>query len=194
MCVERNPSDPRPESYRPLLDTIKPIGEPLKTDNKWAARRQYVLARGAKSMEELRELQESQNISLGIVRPRVIHDFVIEPDDPDWKREWKLLFQQQNLFGPDRKALEKIPFKFSYEFHCDDIRCTGHKMMIEDWEVGQLWLSMREKYGNEEVAAVKVREKLFDQICAMNIDTHFYVGTVAKFGTWIILGVFWPKK
>jgi hypothetical protein len=31
-------------------------------------------------------------------------------------------------------------------------------------------------------------------MCASNIDTHFFVGTVLSHGTWVILGVFWPKK
>ncbi|MBI4702908.1 MAG: hypothetical protein HY744_17460 [Deltaproteobacteria bacterium] len=192
--VEKNADDDRKESYRPVLTSIKPLGEPLDKKKKWAARRQYVLAQGAKSMETLWDLQQQDNVSLGIVRPKVIEDFVVEPDDLEWKPEWKVLFQQMSLFGPAQKPLEKIPSKFSYRFRCDDARCNGHKMMIEDWEVGQLYLQMRDKYGDPKVAVEKVRQKFFDQMCAPDVDTHFYVGTVLKYGSWIVLGVFWPKK
>lgn len=192
--VEKNLDDNRKESYRPNLQTLKPIGKVLSTKNKWQARKKYVLAQGAKSMETLQDLQEKENVSLGIVRPKRIHDFIVEADDPDWKPEWKALFKQQKLFGPQQKLLEKIPYKFSYKFECDDPRCTGHQMMIEDWEIGRLYLQMRDKHGSPEAAVDKVRQKFFDQMCAQKIDTHFFVGTVAQFRTWIVLGVFWPAK
>jgi len=67
-------------------------------------------------------------------------------------------------------------------------------MMIEDWEVGRLYLNMRDKYGSREIAIQKVKQKFFDQMCAPKMDTHFFVGSVLQYGTWIILGVFWPKK
>ena len=67
-------------------------------------------------------------------------------------------------------------------------------MMIEDWEIGQLYRAMRDKFGNAEVAVEKVRQKFFDQICGPDIDTHFFVGTVLSHASWIILGTFWPKK
>jgi len=85
--------------------------------------------------------------------------------------------------------------RLSYRFKCDDARCNnGHKMMIEDWEIAQLYLQMRDKFGDAKAAAEKVRQKFFDQMCAADVDTHFFVGTVAKYGTWIVLGVFWLKK
>jgi hypothetical protein len=67
-------------------------------------------------------------------------------------------------------------------------------MMVEDWEICELYRAMRDKYRNEEVAIEKVKQKYLSQICDPAIDTHFYVGTVLQHGTWVILGVFWPKK
>jgi len=193
--VEKHDRDPRKESFRPILETLRPIGEPLDTKDKWAERKKYVLAHGTHSMEELYDLQQAEDISLGIVRPSRILDFVIEESDRDWKPEWESLFIQQRLFGPQQKPLEKIPFQFSYRFACNDPCCSGkHKMMIEDWEVGQLFLTMRDKYGDEQIATEKVKDKFFKQMCAPEIDTHFFVGTTLQYGTWIVLGVFWPKK
>lgn len=99
-----------------------------------------------------------------------------------------------NLFGPDRKPLEKIPYKFSYKFKCGHAECHGHTNMIEDWEVGQLYRSMRDKHGDGKIACDKVKDKFLNQICAPDRDTHFFVGTVAGYPTWVILGTFWPKR
>jgi len=192
--VIKHDKDPRKESYRPKVGSIKQVSEPLSTNNKWEERKKYVLAKGIKTIEELRELQNIDNTSLGIVRPCEVTDFVVEPCPDEWKGTWQDVLKQNSLFGPDKKPLEKIPFKFSYVFKCDDDRCNGHKMMIEDWEVGQLYRRLKSEGNSPEIAAKKVKERFFDRMCSPGIDTHFFVGTVLSHGTWVILGVFWPKK
>ena len=82
---------------------------------------------------------------MGIVKPAVIEDLFIEPTDQTWKPAFEQALSQGNLFGPDKKPLEKIPFKFSYKFKCDDARCNGHSMEITDWELGQLYRQMRDE-------------------------------------------------
>ena len=192
--VERNEKDPRPESYRPVPTVpIKPLGEPLPTAKKWAERQKYVLAKGTQVMCRLNQTSQSER-SLGIVRPSRVSDVIVEEAGREWKPEWQALFQQQQLFGPQRKPLEKIPYKFSYVFKCEAPACPGHTMMIEDWEIGQLYRAMREKHGSEQAACEKVRHKLLVEMCAADVDTHFFVGTVLAHGTWVIIGVFWPKK
>jgi len=48
--VEKNERDPRPESFRPVSGTtITRIGKPILTKNKWAERKQYVLAKGVQN-------------------------------------------------------------------------------------------------------------------------------------------------
>ncbi len=190
--VKKDEKDPRPESFRPVSE-IRPLGKPLSTRKNWAERKQYVLAKGVQTMCELRD-RSQRECSLGIIRPKEISDFKIESTGRDWKPRWKMQFQELRLFGPTQKPLEKIPYKFSYVFNCEDPTCPGHKMMIEDWEICQLYRAMRDKFKSEEIAIQKVKDKFFGQICASDIDTHFFVGTVLRHGTWVILGVFWPKK
>jgi hypothetical protein len=192
--VTKNDKDHRKESYRPKVDSIRPLTEPLSTKRNWEERKKYVLAKGPRTIEELKEFQSQDNTSLGIVRPKEITDFSIEVCGAEWKGAWEDQLKQKNLFGPDNKPLEKIPFKFSYSFKCDDNRCTGHTMMIEDWEVGELYRHMKLKYTDPAIAAQKVKGTFFDKMCAADVDTHFFVGTVLSHGTWVILGVFWPKK
>ena len=192
--LERNEKDPRPESFKPMHDSvIRPIGEPLSSKQCWAERKRFVLAGGTRTMCALQQ-QPQRVCSLGIIRPKSVDDFVVKPVARNWKPEWQALFVQQRLFGPNQKPLEKIPYKFSYVFHCEEPGCDGHKMMIEDWEVGQLYRTMRDKYRDEQVALQKVTDKFFGTICAPDIDIHFYVGTILQHGTWVILGAFWPKK
>ena len=192
--VEKNEKDPRPESYRPVPEArIRKLGEHLKTNDNWAERKKYVLAKGVQSMCGL-QLKKQEICSLGIIRPSLVSDFLIESTDRQWKPKQEQLFRQHRLFGPKQKPLEKIPYKFFYVFKCEEPECSGHKMMIEDWEVGQLYRKMRDKFKREEVAVEKVKQRFLNTICGPDIDTHFFVGTVRKFGTWVILGTFWPKK
>jgi len=190
--VERHLRDPRPESYRPIGE-IRPIGKPLPTSSNWAERKEFVLQNCAASMCELKKMSQKE-ISLAIIKPKVFKDFVIEETDRRWKPQVEARLKQMRLFGRDRKPLEKIPYKFSYDFLCQEQGCKGHRMMIEDWEVGELYRKMRDKFKDEEIAYQKVKDKFYGEICGEDKDTYFFVGTVLKHGTWIILGTFYPKK
>jgi hypothetical protein len=192
--IKKHERDPRKESYRPKLDSICPIGNPLSTRGNWAERKKYVLAKGTKTLEQLNDLKSSDRTSLGIVKPKKIEDLIVEPDCSQWPPKQQAVFNQKRLFGPRQRPLEKIPFKFSYRFSCDDGTCTGHKMMIADWELGELYRNMRDKYHDSDQAAKKVRQKFLDEMCNCGKDTHFFVGTTLDYGAWIVLGVFWPKK
>lgn len=67
-------------------------------------------------------------------------------------------------------------------------------MKIADWELGQMYRTIRDKYKDEGIACEKIKNKFFRIICASDRDTYFFVGTVLQFNTWIILGIFWPPK
>ncbi len=190
--VEKNTNDPRPESFRPLGD-IKILGEPLGTAENWKERKKYILANEIPTMCDLESCPQTE-VSVGIIRPKEVTDFIIEETEREWKAQWIAQMRQLNLFGPEKKPLEKIPYKFSYKFICEHPKCKGHKKMIEDWELGELYRRMRNKFQDEEIACKKVKEKYYGDICDPKIDTHFFVGTVLQHGSWIILGTFWPKK
>jgi len=191
----KNPKDTRPESYKLVpRSNIQILGEPLGTDNNWAKRKKYVLAKGTHTMCELRGLRRTEK-SLGIVRPKQITGFTIKLIERSWKDKFKAAFQQLDMFGRKQKSLDKIPYKFSYSFTCEEPDCKGHNMMIEDWEVGELYRKMVQKYeGDEQAATLAVRERFLNQVCAPTRDPYFFVGTIFIYGTWVILGVFWPKR
>lgn len=191
--VTRSSNDPRPESYRPKLDSITVLGEPLSTSNSWAERKNTVLSKPLKTMCELRAGYADDYTSLGITKPYRITDLKVKAVTREWKQSHKNALAQINLFDPQKKPLQKIPFKFSYQFLCSD-KCRGHNMRITDWELGALFLKEVMRLGDEQKAVASVKQKFFEELCDPTKDTHFFVGTTLPHNSWIVLGVFYPKK
>ena len=191
-------TDRRKESYRPKGD-FTVVSEPIKPNpGNWNERAKYALRKLASSMEELREIQDRDNTSLGVFKPKVVTDLKVSEDDADWKPEY-LAELRQNRLWETRKAsltpLRKVPFKFHYLFQCDDERCNGHRMSIHDWEVGRLFWRCVDSGDSHDVAAAKVRERFLTDICGNDKDTYFFVGTVHGHPkSWIVLGTFYPKS
>ena len=191
--------DTRKESYRPDCDSLITVGEKIATKpGDWSARGQFVLKNVARSIEELRECQEQDGTSLGIIRPRIVHKMIAEPTEREWKAAFLAELRQARLWD-DRKASKepprKLPFKFQYVFECDDPRCKGHRMMNEDWELGALFWRLIDAGSTEAEAIEKVRHKFFEEMCASDCDTHFFVGTILAHPTsWVVVGTFYPKK
>ncbi len=191
--VERRTQDPRPESFCPIGEIV-PLGPPIDPGNNWTERKRYVFAKGLSVMCELQRKAQGE-VSLGIIRPSVVEDFIIEETEREFSEEYLIKMRQMDIFQSNkRKPLEKIPYKFSYKFRCEDPECRGHKQMIIDWELGRFYLRMRDQYQDEKIACDEVRKRFYDTICAADRDTHFFVGTTLEYGTWIVIGTFWPKK
>jgi len=186
-------NDKRKESRKPNLENIQLIGDPLPTTHDWAARRAIIDPLPHRTLKEYQALYEVDKTSLGIVRPVRVIDMKIEESSREWKPEWEQLFLQYRLFGEQQKPLAKIPYKFSYVFECEDSD-KPHNAMCEDWELGVLYLKEVERLGSEEKAAESVRNKFLTEICAPEKDTRFFMGTIFPYNTWVVLGVFYPKK
>ena len=191
--------DVRKESYRPDCDSIKILGEPIPSNpGNWSERTRYALAKKARSMEDLYDQQKADRTSLGIFKPKRVHDLVISKDNSKWKTSFTAALRQARLWETRTVSKEpprKVPFKFHYYFECDDLRCNRkHQMMIEDWEVGALFWRMVNQGASHEEASEKVRDKFLSELCGPDKDTHFYVGTILAYpNTWVVIGVFYPK-
>jgi hypothetical protein len=186
-------NDNRKESRRPDLSSIKILGERIGPEHGWRERRTLIDPMPTHTLNELKALHQSEKVSLGIVRPTEILDLKITDENSAWKPEWQAIYDQMRLFGPPPKPLRKLPFKFQYVF-----RCAGsdkpHRAMIEDWELGVLWLKESERLGDERAAAESVRSKYLDQMCRADNDVRFFMGTKFPYNTWLVLGVFWPPR
>lgn len=203
-----NSSDFRPESYRPYngMEEHIQIGARIDTANGWEERKQYVFKEVFDSLDNLIKYAKSQGRkSLGTLKPTEIVDFVIEPSERQWKKQWLDQLRQYNLFeldeqgqGKKREIIRKVPYKYSYRFLSEgDAR--PHKLMIEDWEIGALYWKCLHKTGGDEDAANKlVRQKYFDEFVTQK-DIHLFLGTtkanhMRAENPFIIIGVFYPPK
>ena len=114
----KNTSDFRPESYRPKpgIEEIVVRGK-IGTEDAWSERKNYALKEVFTSMNSLIELAKGdERKSLATLKPREIVDFVIEPDEREWKPKWRDQLRQYNLFdldssgqGKQRKVIPKVP-------------------------------------------------------------------------------------
>ncbi len=197
--AEKHTQDKRKESWRPNCETLSVASHiGTKLDPHWVERGKHILPLVSASMEELYLKQKEDNTSLGIIRPREILDLEISRTESSWSAGQLAQLKQARLWETrdvTKTPPRKIPWYFRYRFRCDDPECTGkHKMMTEDWEVGAFYWRMFDDCGNHEKAAEATRVQFLDKVCAPDRDVHFFVGTVLAHGTWVIIGVYWPKK
>jgi hypothetical protein len=189
--VIKSTGDPRPESYKLNVDSIK-IVDHLSTIDSWRARKMVVQPLIKQSMCQIRKERDANGSpTLGLFKPREIERLLIEPDASEWSAQQLTNLDQTMLFhSTPTEKLEKIPHKFKYNFRCDDADCNGHTMSCTDWEMAQSYRSWRDEYDEEwEIA---LRQK-YEEEMINKFDTHFYVGTVHKHPKeWIIVGLFYP--
>lgn len=208
LDLVRNSKDLRPESFRPNLDSPITLLSKVGTDKAWLERKNLVLGNIKTNMTELiAEAKDPQKrTSLAILKPSKVIDFIWEPCEREWDKSKieavKAHQVQLDLFEQEEAAtifevVKKIPYKFSYIFETEDgIRRT---LMIEDWEVGMLYLnSLKKANGDEATALQKVKEKYFNDF-TQNKDLYFFMGTTLKFhniapNPFIIIGTFYPPK
>ncbi len=195
--VKKHERDFRKESYRPDPNTLI-LGdhwETRKNDRKWNKRKSLILPTASRSLETILDEYDRNKKSIGIFKPKEIMGFIAKPDNTQWSSVQLQKLSQLKLFGEQPKDLEKIPFKFSYQFVCDDPRCKGHTISIHDWEVFQLYRNLRDNYGYAmDQILDKIKQKFFDQMWSEKKDSYLIVGSVYPKKTFIILGVFWPPK
>lgn len=193
--VRKARSDQRPESFVPNLETIA-IGAKVPAVDQWRARKDIISHLLRPSLCGVqREQQEHGYPTLGIFKPSEIRRLVIDPEEhPDWTPgELAKLNQTLSMFDKAPVGqLEKLPFKFKYDFRCADPRCNGHLLSCTDWEMGQSYRKWRIEYGDDW-------ERYFRQRYEMDMiekyDTHFFVGNLHQFpNAWLVVGLFYPPQ
>lgn len=210
LNLRRRTEDFRPESHSPVNYNFSDIvvresidikgGEKAKIEA-WKLRKQWCTKNLYTDLSLLIEdSKDPKNVSLATFKPTKLLSFEYEEDDKEWKQEWQDQLKQLELFADNgnssepRKLIAKLPFKFYYKF--EDCNGKVSKLMIEDWEIGQLFFNCRKKYGDDETAIAKVREKYWDQF--IKRDLFFFLGTTKEWHTrrsknpFVIIGVFYP--
>lgn len=202
--------DFRPESHSPKDYTFSDMvvhehiaikGNESSRHKAWTLRKELCTQNVYYNLTKLiSDSKAPQNVSLATFKPTKLLDFIIEDDDREWKAEWKEQLKQLDLFsssegvGGQRKLIKKIPYKFYYKFEDDEGKSS--KLMIEDWEIGQLYFNCLRAYETEEAALKKVREKYWDAF--IKKDIHLFLGTTKQWHSrrsnnpFVIIGVFYP--
>lgn len=203
--IAKNKGDTRPESYKVINTEAIQLLHEVKTDNNWSERRRLILDKNIihSDLADIIQQAHANKLSLVIFKPAEIEDFIAEPVAPEWPEDKlaKILdhFKQANLFdeGQDMaefKVMPKLPYKFSYRFR--DAKGKSSTLMIEDWEIGQLYWNYVKNYGSEH-AIEKVRDKYFYDF-AKTKDLFLFLGTTREWhvrrakNPFVIIGTFHP--
>ena len=205
MQLQNNTSDPRPESFKPLGWDFE-ILDSVDCKNNWARRKELVLKNNIyDNMSVLIDKANKNELSLATFKPAKVIDFIWKDVDREWdskKLENTLMDLKQTLlfdvegFKKEFRIISKLPYRFKYKF--EDITGKCSEMMIEDWETGQLFWNCLNKYGSEQAALEKVKQKYFDEFVSKK-DLYFFLGTTKQFHGWaknpfLIVGTFHPPK
>lgn len=207
LDLKKRTDDFRPESHSPVnydFSDLKVI-QKLGTADNWAARKEYCLKNVYRNKAKLiQDSQKPKNISLATFKPSKILKFEVEEDDREWKAAWKEQFKQLSLnFGEnestaERSIIRKLPYKFYYRFIDDE--GAESRLMIEDWEIGQLyWNCLNKANGDEKAALEKVRQKYWTDFIEGEKDIYLFLGTLKEnhrkrySNPFVIIGVFYPK-
>ncbi|MCM1333368.1 MAG: hypothetical protein NC248_12260 [Bacteroides sp.] len=212
--LEKNPADRRPESYKisdiaslRLLDKIDGDKADWNLRKAWVNKGKTVFD----DMTEVLRLKNESDFSLAVLHPVEILGFEVEKisDFEDYyrrldnlKKKYEYDKAQMSLFGDEMAANEsfefakKIPYRFKYHFKTKD--GNERHLMIEDWEIGMLYLNCLKKDASPEKAVSDVRKKYEGFISQR--DVHLFIGSQYRHhmknapNPFVIIGVFAPPK
>jgi len=190
-------NDGRPESYRPVLEKFKKVRNiSTKYDKSWSERKSIVLEFADESMCDIQRKQQEYGKSLGLFKPKEIHDLIITKDNNRNLESKKSLYSQMSMFGKTLKPLDDIPYSFKFKYSCYHSNCKGHVQSLIDWEVFELYRNIKKKYGNAiDTIKEKIKQKYLDEILSEKKDFYFFAGNQFLHPkSFILLGVFWPPK
>jgi hypothetical protein len=199
--VVKNSSDFRPESFRPVkLDAEITILESIGTKNKWQQRKDLVLKNIYTDFSILIEeaKDKTKYKSIAVFKPSKINNFhITEYENKEWDSKKLENLKQLKIFGDRIKPVDKIPYKFLYEF--EDIEQKHHRLMIEDWEIGALYRNSLIRHNGNITLALKDVTKKYKDDFILNKDLYFILGTsrihhLKSKNPFMIIGVFYPPK
>ena len=210
--ITRNTSDFRPESHSPVnrQDIDITILDYIDTGKKrdWHKRKEIILKQPPyTNMNKLiLEAKDKKNLkSLAVFKPQKFIKFYTKETTREWDSDKteriEALKQQLNLFETEKErqqmfeVVKKVPYEFRYVFMDDEN--TKRDLMIEDWEVCQLYWNCLKRHNNDEQKALEdVKKKYWDDF-VLTKDLYLYLGTTKQFhniapNPFIIIGTFHP--
>lgn len=208
LDLVKNEKDKRRESYKPLnIDDIKVVGEIDTEKGTWRSRKNIVFKSPIYTCFDklIKDAYDPKKyVSLAVFKPKKIIDLIITSAESDWKPEKKAAIEakaaQLDLFKKSEvpfNLVQKCPWKFQYRF--SDENNKVRTLMIEDWEIIQLyWNCLANNEGDEDKALKDVVSKYKHELVEKK-DLHLFVGTTYVHhmkkapNPFVIIGAFYPK-
>ena len=206
VTIQKASDDPRPESYKLVPNSdINIINlKPISTKNCWQERKdsikQIIVFENKKEIIEKAHVNE---LSLVCFKPKQILSFEYEETEREWNKNTRKYIEAKNSqgdlfqeFKKEIKLIKKLPYKFFYKFL--DNENIESRLMIEDWEIGQLYWNCLKNSRNEQEALEKVRQK-YEGFITHN-EIMLFLGTTREFhirkakNPFVITGIFYPLK
>jgi hypothetical protein len=140
-----------------------------------------------------------QKASLGIVKP-ILEDIEVKVNSTE-------VLDKQTYFNStgdyldacdpeaclEHREMIRLPVEVRYVFKCHgEPTCKGHKIIIIDWELNELARNIMKTDKDKESIERKIKEKFFDFM--KKRDLYLFLGTHFRFGTWLIIGIYYPPK
>ncbi len=178
--------DSRLESYR-IEDASIEIIRSVDTSDAWQKRKDLIFPLKFSSIQEIKD----RGKSLGLITPTQIKKVYTEKTERDWKPKQQVILDQLDLFEPPVE-LEKIPYKFGYEFIEQD--GESHRFSISDWEISELYRKCRNK--SQGIKEEDKEEEDLEKLEALSKkDLSFIVGNLKdRRQIFMIIGLFYPPK
>lgn len=192
--------DARPESHKIDFSSIREVNR-IDSKDRWRERSlRCEPFRASNSIEDLQSRFKingaAASPSLALIRPKEIISLKIEERDREgWSEAELSTLVQPSLFDSKKqKPLEFIPYRFKYEFFCDDPHCKKpHNYSVLDWEMNHTYRKWRREYAEDEWEN-RFRLRFEHEFIAKK-DLQFFVGTMKnRPWTWSIVGLFYPPK
>lgn len=197
--MRKDGRDPRPESYKVDLESIR-IEEAVPTDEYgWRNRANIIFRTNAylfDTIEDLFHENTKRKTSMGFVYPKSIEGVEVEErPEEDYRtfvkrfEENNLKLQQTRMFDDfnvrELKKLQYVPQRFKIHWHCKGTECKGHKMSVLDWEAYEL-------VRREGIDAAY--QKLISILDIKKYHVGFFLGNFRIYPNTFAIGGIWRPK
>jgi len=202
--IKKDNSDPRPESYKINISSVKLLNT-IDTQDNWRYRKDILLkSKVYNNLEEIIHLANEYNeLSLCLFKASKFSHIYFETKEKEVLSEEEIreyknsnlnLFEHDSSCAVKFNAMPQLPYSIKMVF--EDINGKESKMNILDWEISQLYWNLNRK-NNEKETKVKIKAKLESLI---EKDLYLCLGTMKMMqirkskNPFTIIGLFYPPK
>lgn len=203
--IAKDLSDNRPESYKINISSVTLL-DTVSRDKQWQYRKDIVLKLQVyENLEKIIIFANKENaLSLCLFKPSKFLNVYFETKETEaftdeeqkaYKNANLNLFEHNNNCEVEFRAMPLLPYSIKLLFEDNDGQKS--KMNILDWEINQLYWSLKKSKKSDKEIKDGIKEKIFWMI--NNRDLYLYLGTMKQMHGWTsnpftIIGLFYPPK